>query len=225
MVQISRALAFFTFVSTALAAAMDPDATSVKGVTTGNSAETANISVNSKFPGSKANGGRDANVETISVEDKALVNAVVEITAIIPGKTILLSARAKRSSDLLTRIGPTGLSFAKSQTDDYCKFKTFPILGTTDVSLVADNGLPITIDFGDPANPPALWLNPFYPVAAFSTVFTGYAGNYLVVRDPLRNNGGPWTVTGDNINGNALTTTLNPDPVANRVSIYYIGDY
>ncbi|KAJ6548703.1 hypothetical protein B0H19DRAFT_1379060 [Mycena capillaripes] len=226
MVQISRVIAFFALVSTGLALATNSDATtSAKGVSAGNSDETAvhnggiekvkmndhDTLVNSEFSGSTANSGSDAIAVTTFAEDKAVVNAtsagvaepgVVKIAAgteaIRPGSSVYIQ---NNQGYYLTRFGATGLIFGKTSPDVFCKFRADGVTGTDYVVLRSDDNLAITLD--RTYNPPPLWLNRLFPFVWFQAVSAGEGKYYLVIRNP---DDAPLTVTGSNFNGGAIST-------------------
>ncbi|KAJ7036186.1 hypothetical protein C8F04DRAFT_1258291 [Mycena alexandri] len=224
MVQISRALAFFALASTALALAVNSDATSVKGATVGDTDETAvhhtgieevNINDQDASVKSEASGtdvGSDVIAATTFDEDKVTVNATsagvvgpAGTMALRPGSSVYIQ---NNNGYFLSRWGATGVIFGKTTPDVFCRFRADRLAGTNYVTLRADNGLTINVDHG--ANPPALWLNQLYPAGAFETVPAGDGKDFLVVRDVARPEKGPWAVRGENINGNAITTIAYP---------------
>ncbi|KAJ7722404.1 hypothetical protein B0H16DRAFT_1737778 [Mycena metata] len=218
MVQLSRALGFFALASTAFALAVTSDATGVKvGNTDGIAARIENNDPSVK---SKA---FDADVT--SVENKFMVNAtsagIVELVigtmAIRPGSTHFIQ---NNEGYFLSRLGYNGLGFSKTTPDVPCTFRAERLIRTDYVTLRADNGLFITVDYR--RDPTALWLDPRDPVAAFDTVSAGDGKEFLVVRDVDRPQMGPWAVTGEGTSDDTIAMITYPAP--RFYALYFYGN-
>ncbi|KAJ6568681.1 hypothetical protein B0H19DRAFT_1065498 [Mycena capillaripes] len=221
MVQISRALAFFALVSTGLALAVNFDAMPSVKYHNGGVEEVKiyfhDTSVNIEFSGTNAKGCSDAIDAATFAENKATINdasagvadpglvvkTAAGVQAIRPGSVIYI-----QNSDgyYLSRIGPTGVKFAKRSPDVYCRFKADPVGGTNYVTLRADNGLPITLDYR--WGRPVLWLNAANPSGWFEARSIGTSTkDFLIVRDSTNPGDGDWVISGTNWNDGAIETT------------------
>ncbi|KAJ7152935.1 hypothetical protein C8R46DRAFT_1042558 [Mycena filopes] len=128
----------------------------------------------------------------------------LRLTLLTPGTSVYIQ---NQQGQYLTRIGEQHVGFSKSTPDVYCKFKVAQVGNTEYVSLTADNGLALAVDYGAGF---LMWLQYLYPQVSFTTEPVGYDGQvYLIGHDLNQPAQGPWTVTGENGNG-AISTVVNP---------------